>query len=179
MYDNHKEINFKIQIPMKNKIGETVIFPKDLHCSFLPENVAQLKVFSLSKKKFDNCEYWSGDDNNQCYKVGDFNVEVSPDKTRFFYGDPVQYGFFKHNPEKLYFLPVGTCPTPEGFEVIGSDSFEDEYKLPGSMWDFGMFIDNFLFHVMGKRLELQNEHFRIRSEQRQLVNVETEDDLPF
>jgi hypothetical protein len=165
---------------MENKIGETVIFTKDLHCRFCTENIEQLKVYSFSKKAFDNCEDWSGD-GDACYKIADFNIEVSKVKTRFFYGDPVQYGFFRHKPEKLYFLPVGTCPTPEGFEVIGSDSFEDEYKLPGSMWDFGMFIDNFLFHVVGQRLELQNEHYRKLSEQHQLVDADNNngDDLPF
>lgn len=72
---------------MDNKIGETVIFTKDLHCSFSVENVEQLKVYSLSKKEFDNCEDWAGDEDNQCYKIADFNVEVSKDKTRFFYGE--------------------------------------------------------------------------------------------
>jgi hypothetical protein len=172
-------VKLKYLIKMDNKIGETVIFTKDLHCRFSVENVEKLKVYSLSKKEFDNCEDWSGDEDNQCYKIADFNVEVSKDKTRFFYGDPIQYGYFRHKPEKLYFLPVGTCPTPEGFEVVGSDSFDEEYKVPGSMWDFGMFIDNFLFHVMGKRLELKNEYSRIRSEKRKLVNAETDDDLPF
>lgn len=48
------------------------------------------------------------------------------------------------------------------------------------MWDFGMFIDNFLFKVMRQRLELQNEHSLKMSEQRQMVIVETDDDdLPF
>ena len=164
---------------MENKIGETVIFTKDLHCSFCTENIEQLKVYSFSKKEFDNCEDWSGD-GDACYKIADFNVEVSKDKTRFFFGEPIKYGFFNHNPEKLFFLPVGTCPTPKGFEVIGYDSFEEEYKVPGSMWDFGMFIDNFLFHVMGQRLELQNEHSLKRSEKRHIVNVKTDDDdLPF
>ena len=164
---------------MDNKIGETVIFTKDLHCRFSVENVEQLKVYSLSKKGFDICELWSDDDETLCFKIADFNVEVGKDKTSFFYGDPVQYGCFRHKPEKLYFLPVGTCPTPKGFEVMGSDSFEEDYKVPGSMWDFGMFIDNFLFHVMGKRLELQNEYSRKRSEKREFVNIETDDDLPF
>lgn len=166
---------------MSTKIGETVIFTKDLHCRFSVENIEQLKVYSLSKKEFDNCEDWSGDEDNQCYKIADFNVEISKDKIRFFYGDPVQYGVFRYNPEKLYFLPVGTSPTPIGFEVIGSDSFEEEYKIPGSMWDFGMFIDNFLFHVKGKRLELQNEYSLKRLRNVNLVEAGNNDgdDLPF
>lgn len=164
---------------MDNKIGETVIFTKDLHCRFSTENIEQLKVFSLSKKDFDNCEDWSSDDENKCYKVADFNIDVSTTQTRFYYGESVIYGYFDHKPEKLYFLPVGTCPIPKGFNPIGSESFEEFYKVPGSMWDFGMFIDNFLFHVMGTRLELQNEYSRKRSEKCELVNVETDDDLPF
>ena len=165
---------------MDNKIGETVIFTKDLHCSFSPENIELLKVYSFSKKAFDNCEDWSSDDENQCYKIADFNVDVTKEKTRFFYGNPVQYGFFNHKPDKLYFLPVDTCPTPEGFEVIGSDSFEEEYKLPGSMWDFGMFIDDFLFKVLSQRNDLSMEFNHERSKQSQLVSVETDDDdLPF
>jgi hypothetical protein len=164
---------------MNNRIGETVIFTKDLHCRFSPENIEQLKVYSFSKKEFDNCEDWSGD-GDACYKIADFNVEVSKDQTRFFFGDPIQYGFFNHNPEKLYFLPVGTCPTPEGFEVLGSDSFEKEYKVPGSMWDFGIFIDDFLFQIRRQRLEFQNNHSLKRAKYSQLVNVETDDDdLPF
>jgi hypothetical protein len=164
---------------MDNKIGETVIFTKDLHYLFSTENIEQLKVYSFSKKAFDNCEDWSGD-GDACYKIADFNVEVSKDKIRFFYGESVKYGFFNHNPEKLYFLPVGTCLTPEGFEVLGSYSFEKEDKVPGSMWDFGMFIDNFLFQVMRQRLEFQNKHSLKSSKYSQLVNVETDDDdLPF
>jgi hypothetical protein len=106
---------------MDNKIGETVIFTKDLHCKFSPENVELLNVYSFSKKQFDTCEDWSSDDENLFYKV------------------------------------------------------------PGSMWDFGNFIDNFLFCVMRHRLELQNEYSLKRSEQRNLVTIEDNDgdDLPF
>ena len=169
---------------IENKVGETVIFTKDLHCRFSVENVEQLKVYSLSKKAFDNCENWSGDDNNPCYKVADFNVEVYQDKIRIFYGSPVMYGFYSYNPDKLYFLPVNICPIPKFFEVIGSDNFEQEYKVPGSMWDFGMFIDNFLFHVMGHRLEIQNQYSRKRSSQSELEAINDNDnndgdDLPF
>lgn len=164
---------------MDNKIGETVIFTKDLHCAFCEENIELLKVYSFSKKAFDNCENWSGDGEDQCYKVADFVVEVSNDKARFFYAESIQYGFYKHKPYKLCFLPAGTCPIPEDFEVIGSDSFEQEYKVPGSMWDFGMFIDNFLFHVSKGKHELRNDYIWKTTIKNETVMSDSIDELPF
>jgi hypothetical protein len=164
---------------MDNKIGEMVIFTKDLHCRFSSENIEQLKVYSFSKKEFDNCEDWSDDEKNHCFKVADFHVEINKEHSRFFFGEPILWGFYRHNPEKLHFLPVGTCPIPESFQVIGSDSFESFYKIPSSMWDFARFIDNFLFHIMGKIEELQNEYSQKMSTERHSVTIETENGLPF
>lgn len=164
---------------MEYKVGETVISPKDLNCSFCSENIELLKVYSFSKKTFDNCEDWSGE-GAICYKIADFNVRVTDNKTIFFYGDPVQYGFFNQTPRILHFLPVGTCPIPEGFHVTGSYDFEEEYKTPISMLDFGMLIYDFLAKVLSSKKTISIAHDKEYQKGIQLGSVEINDDaLPF
>ncbi|KAF0200608.1 MAG: hypothetical protein FD170_3357 [Bacteroidetes bacterium] len=171
---------------MENKIGETVIFPKDLHCEFSVENIEQLKVYSFSKKDFDNCEDWSADEKRLDLKIADFFVSITKKRSRFIYASGVSCGYFYHEPEKLYFITEAS--RPKGFVHFKTYYFEKRYAVPKSMWDFGNLIDGYLAHVMLSRLNLQKQHtlYLAHAKHRQYLknankdtHLEHDDDLPF
>lgn len=166
---------------MDNRIGKTVVFTKDLWCSFLPENIEQLKVYNLLTRKLDTCEFLGELNGIQNYRIADFNMDVHPDKIRFFFGDPPAFGFSKEGSGILRFLPVGTTPYPKGWITVGHDTYEEEYRIPVVMWDFANFIDNFLIHVMNRRQQMRFDHvIKQRLQGLEITHMEVDsDDLPF
>lgn len=178
--EQSKNLNIKgIPAIIQNCIGETVLFTKDLHCNITRSRIENLKVYSFSKQKMDTCEYWAGDNHNECYKIADFNLELSKKEARLFFGEPVQYGFFKNDPYHLRFLPVVTCPIPEGFEVIDSEAFEKIYSVPKSMYDLGMIIDQYLESVMVHQIFIHETFIKKRYDDSKIEQSQFCDEYPY
>lgn len=163
---------------MDNRIGETVRFTKDLYCKYSSAEIENLTVFNFRTNKYEKSEVWGSEAKVDCLHIGGFNIEVSKNTARFFFGAPLQYGYFPRDPFALKYLSVGQ--TAKDFAMIGFEYFEKEYKRPSSMWDLAMFIDDYIYYVKNEMEECALDFHRVTSEIYQTVCETTEDDgLPF
>lgn len=159
----------------ETSIGETVKFTKDLHCNYSVNEIENLTVYNPLLKRFEKCEDWSSDDKTDCLFIGGFNANID-DKALFYFGTPIEYGCFPKYPHKLLFIPPGH--TLKSFVSIGRLTFEKEYKKPSTMWDLGMYIDNYIFRLkslMQNMIWAHQEEMAIPYNQVQ----EEDNDLPF
>ncbi len=131
---------------MDKEVGETVKFTKDLHCKFLAEEIENLTAYNPLLKRFQASECWASDGKQSSLFIGGFNVEVNENRAMFFYGHPIDYGFLLNEPTKLIFIPPGH--RIKSLITINSMHFEKEYKRPSTMWDLGMFIDDYIYYVV-------------------------------
>jgi hypothetical protein len=159
---------------MDNKIGETVIFNKDLHTPYYANLIDDLMVYNPSLKRIDNCELWGwnndGEDNKPYYdygKIADFNFEISKTETKLYYGDAPLLGYFEKDKSQLIILAVGAI-SPDFFHKTSFFDFKKTYPNPKSMWDLSIFIDDFLACRLSFLQELIMEHAQRYS--KELVN---------
>lgn len=122
--------------------SEAVMFQGNLSGLISRSNLEKLKVFSFKKQTHKNCEFWSNDGISDTYNMGDFHVDISRDFARFYFGDPLCYGYFYSDPLKLYFLLPGEL-TPNDFEICGYDSFDNTYPIAKLMSTLVMQINEY------------------------------------
>lgn len=170
---------------MQKRIGETVIFDRDLHVKYDPELIDFLKVYNLSERKFTKCEHWGWNEeseNDRPYydfgMIADFHFDISKTETRLYYGDTPRYGYKEWNQSQLIILPVAFGHIP-GFIELGCFDMDLKYPAPKTMWDLGMHIDNFLSHRVSKFQNMKLEYARQMALEREPSTSDCDDDLPF
>ena len=136
-----------------------------------------MTVYNPLLRQFQKSEDWGSGNKTDCLFIGGFNANID-DKALFYFGHPIEYGFFPNEHSRLLFIPPGRMI--RNFERIGSMTFEKEFKRPSSMWDLGNHIDSYIFHL---KVEMQNliwSHQQKILERKVLVSETFEDDdLPF
>jgi len=174
---------------MRNRIGETVIFNKDLQTPYFAELIDDLEVYNPSLKKIDNCEHWGANNEGQSNmpnydfgRIADFHFEISSTETKLYYGDMPMLGYFEDNKTCLVLLPVASN-TPDMFHTTDRFRFSKTYPKPKTMWDLTMFIDDFLACRLSHLHQLKKEHSELFSNMIASVsfgnNNQSDDDLPF
>lgn len=170
---------------MDKRIGEAVIFDRDLHVKYDPELIDFLKVYNFSEKKFSKCEHWGwneeGENDRPYYDFGmiaDFHFDISKTETRLYFGDTPRYGYMEDNQSKLIILPVACSHIP-GFIPVGAFDLDEKYPAPKTMWDLGQHIDRFLYERTKKFQDIKLEYARQLALERELNTAECDDDLPF
>ncbi len=171
---------------MENRIGETVLFDRELHVKYVPNLIDFLKVYNFSERKFSKCEYWGSNDdeseNDDPYydfgMLADFHFDISKTETRLYYGDAPRYGYMENNQSKLVILPVASDHIP-GFIEVGCFDLDEKFPAPKTMWDLGMHIDSFLAKRLIKFQKIKLEYAEQMALERVPNPVEFDDDLPF
>lgn len=170
---------------MGKRVGETVIFDRDLHVKYDPELIDFLKVYNFSEKKFTKCEHWGwneeGEDNRPYYDFGmiaDFHFDISKTETRLYFGDTPRYGYMEDNESKLMILPVA-CGHIAGFREVGGFDLDEIFPVPRTMWDLAMHIDSFLAKRTIKFQNIKLEYARQLALVEEPRTIQDDNDLPF
>ena len=155
-------------------------YPGKDTCKFCPENIVKAQVWNSSEGKFDTCELWDDDDKEQCYRIADFNMSVSPTEICLFYANPIDYGVNIEEPNELIFIGPGV-KQPVTLNRIGIIFLKRKYNLIHHMMFFGMYCNEFIDSVREYKESMQMKYQEKLEKLARItqVIVETNSDLPF